>query len=142
MWIKVFGSFLTFDVFRRYLDCGILANGFARLRCTTCGFEQLVASSCKGRLCPSCWAKRAEDTAAHLVDHVLPEATYRQWDGGTFPWEARLFVAIDRQLLSDLLRDFLRTIFVWQRRRGRLAVVFDRPATAVPSRSCSASAAL
>jgi hypothetical protein len=60
--------------FRRYLDCGILANGFARLRCPTCGFERLVAFSCKGRLCPSCWAKRAADTAAHLVDHVLPEA--------------------------------------------------------------------
>ncbi|MBU1069157.1 transposase [Myxococcota bacterium] len=111
--------------FRRYLDCGILANGFARLRCPTCGFERLVAFSCKGRLCPSCWAKRAAETAAHLVDHVLPEATYRQWDGGTFPWEARLFIAIDRQLLSDLLRDFLRTIFSWQRRRGRLAGLTD-----------------
>lgn len=111
--------------FRRYLDCGILANGFARLRCPTCGFERLVAFSCKGRLCPSCWAKRAADTAAHLVDHVLPEATYRQWDGGTFPWEARLFIAIDRRLLSDLLRDFLRTVFAWQRRLGRRAGITD-----------------
>ncbi|MBU1244976.1 transposase, partial [Myxococcota bacterium] len=110
--------------FRRYLDCGILANGFARLRCPSCGFERLVAFSCKGRLCPSCWAKRAADTAAHLVDRVLPEATYRQWVL-TFPWEARLFIAIDRQLLSDLLREFLRTVFAWQRRRGRHTCVTD-----------------
>ena len=34
--------------FRRYLDCGILAKGFARLRCPSCGFERLVAFSCKG----------------------------------------------------------------------------------------------
>ena len=58
------------------------------------------------------------------MDHVLPEATYRQWVL-TFPWEARLFIAIDRQLLSDLLRDFLRTVFAWQRRRGRLAGLTD-----------------
>lgn len=36
--------------FRRYLDCGLLARGFARLRCPSCGLEQLVAFSCKGRL--------------------------------------------------------------------------------------------
>ena len=34
--------------FRRYLDCGILARGFARLRCPKCHFERLVAFSCKG----------------------------------------------------------------------------------------------
>ena len=110
--------------FRRYLDCGILANGFARLLCPACGFERLVAFSCKGRLCPSCWAKRAADTAAHLVDRVLPEATYRQWVL-SFPWEARIYIATDRALLSDLLRDFLRTIFAWQRRRGRRAGLID-----------------
>jgi len=65
--------------FRRYLTCGLPARAFARLRCPSCGFERLVAFSCKGRLCPSCWARRAGDTAAHLVYRVLPEAPYRQW---------------------------------------------------------------
>ncbi len=29
--------------FERYLGCGILANGFAQVRCTACGNELLVA---------------------------------------------------------------------------------------------------
>jgi hypothetical protein len=50
--------------FRRYLACGILARGFARLRCPGCGFGHLVAFSCKGRLCPSCTGRRMADIAA------------------------------------------------------------------------------
>ena len=36
---------------RAYLDCGILARGFARVRCSDCGFERLVAFSCKAHVC-------------------------------------------------------------------------------------------
>ena len=32
-----------------YLQCGILAHGFARARCEQCGQDFLVAYSCKGR---------------------------------------------------------------------------------------------
>ena len=35
--------------FRDFLRCGCLAGGFARLRCTACGLDRLVAFSCKGR---------------------------------------------------------------------------------------------
>ena len=36
-----------------YLRCGILAAGFARVRCGDCGHEQLVAFSCQLRgVCP------------------------------------------------------------------------------------------
>ena len=39
--------------FRAYLRCGILAHGFARARCSACGYDFLVAFSCKGRgVCP------------------------------------------------------------------------------------------
>jgi len=110
--------------FRRFLDCGILPKGFARLRCPSCGFERLVSFSCKGRLCPSCWARKAADTAAHLVDRVLPEAPFRQWVL-TFPWEVRFLLAMDRRFLSEMLRVFLRTLFVWQRLRGRQAGIPD-----------------
>jgi len=104
--------------FRRYLDCGILAHGFARLRCPDCGFERFVAFSCKGRLCPSCWARRAADIAADLVDRVLPEAPYRQWVL-SMPWDLRFAMAVDGAHLSEMLRAFLRTLFSYQRLRGR-----------------------
>jgi hypothetical protein len=47
------------QAFRRYLDCGILANGFARAHCDECGHDFLIAFSCKGRgVCPSCNTRR------------------------------------------------------------------------------------
>ncbi len=30
---------------RRFLDCGILANGFARVRCPGCGYDTAVGFS-------------------------------------------------------------------------------------------------
>jgi hypothetical protein len=42
------------EVIYRYLDCGILQNGFARVKCADCGHEYLLAFSCKRRhFCPS-----------------------------------------------------------------------------------------
>ena len=66
--------------FRGYLECGILAYGFARARCEECGHERLIPFSCKGRgVCPSCNARRMCEVAAHLTDHVLPPLPARQW---------------------------------------------------------------
>jgi len=66
--------------FRQYLNCGILANGFARARCAHCGHDFLLAFSCKGRgVYPSCNTRRMDETAAHLVDHVFPQVPVRQW---------------------------------------------------------------
>ena len=59
------------DEFDAFLECGILAHGF--LRCGECGHDKLLAFSCKRRgFCPSCGARRMSQTAAHLVDHVIP----------------------------------------------------------------------
>ncbi len=104
--------------FTRYIRCGMLAWGFSRLRCPSCGLEKIVAFSCKGRMCPSCWARRTADTAAHLVDRVFPEARYRQWVL-TFPWELRYHLATDRAFNSAALRIFMRTLAAWLRLRGR-----------------------
>jgi hypothetical protein len=74
--------------FRRYLECGILAHGFARARCGECGHDFLIAFSCKGRaLCPSCNARRMAEVAAHLVDQVFPPLPVRQCASGC--WQCR-----------------------------------------------------
>jgi len=65
--------------FRAYLECGVLAHGFLRLHCDGCGYDRLVPFSCKGRFCPSCAGRRMADTAAQLVDRVLPAVPVRQW---------------------------------------------------------------
>ena len=47
------------QVIYRYLDCGDLQHGFARVKCKDCGHEYLLAFSCKRRhFCPSCHQKR------------------------------------------------------------------------------------
>ena len=111
-----------------FLACGLLHRGFARVVCHTCRAEHLVAFSCKGRgICPSCTTRRMHDTAAHLVDRVLPYAPYRQWVA-TFPRRVRYHLAADPKLASEALTLVLRVLFAWQRQRARSAGV--RPARA------------
>ena len=65
--------------FRDVLQCGLLAGGFARFQCGTCGLARFVAVSCKGRgFCPSCGGRRMTERAAHLVEHVFPDVPIRQ----------------------------------------------------------------
>ncbi|SDZ13778.1 transposase zinc-binding domain-containing protein [Nitrosomonas sp. Nm33] len=53
------------DEFDAFLECGILAHGFLRLRCADCSHEKLVAFSCKRRgFCPSYGGRRMAQTAA------------------------------------------------------------------------------
>lgn len=66
--------------FEDYLKCGQLEHGFLRVRCESCRAEHLVAFSCKRRgFCPSCGARGMAESAALLVDEVLPEQPMRQW---------------------------------------------------------------
>lgn len=111
--------------FDRYLRCGILRHGFARVRCPSCSDELLVAFSCKNRgVCPSCCARRMADTAAHLRDYVLPSVPVRQWVF-TLPKRLRFLLAWRPTLISLALRLFLRALFSWQRRCARRQGVKD-----------------
>ncbi len=109
---------------RAYLDCGILARGFARVRCPDCGFERLVAFSCKAHICPSCATRRMEDTAEHLVRNVLPRVPVRQWVL-SLPRRLRFQAARSSALASRLLDTFTRAVFAWQRRAARRTGVDD-----------------
>ena len=104
---------------RRFLECGIPAHGFVRVHCDDCGRDRLVAFSCKGRgVCPSCGGRRMADTAAHLVDRVLPHAPVRQWVL-TVPFALRYRMAYDAQLTARVLDLLVRAVFASLRRRAR-----------------------
>jgi hypothetical protein len=101
--------------FREFLTCGVLAHGFARVRCERCAFEHLLPFSCKGRgFCPSCGGRRMTERAAHLVDDVIPFVPVRQWVL-TLPYRLRYLLAWDHGLSRAVLavharalRDFYR----------------------------------
>jgi ribosomal protein S27E len=96
--------------FEDYLKCGLLEHGFLRVKCDGCRHEHLVAFSCKRRgFCPSCGARRMVESAAHLLDHVFPEAPVRQWVL-TFPFPLRFLFANDPQALTAVLAVVQRAV--------------------------------
>ena len=111
-------------VFRRrlprgYLRRGVFAHGFVRAHCDTCGHDPFVAFSCKGRgTCPSCAGRRMANTAAHLVDRVLPAVAIRQFVL-SLPFELRPPAAFKADVLTALSRIFVEAIFVSYRKRAR-----------------------
>ena len=66
--------------FKNYLGCGILAKGFACAHCDSCNKDFLIAFSCKGRgICPSCNTRAMVETAANLIENVIPYVPVRQY---------------------------------------------------------------
>ena len=98
------------EEFDAFLECGILAHGFLRLRCENCGHDKLLAFSCKRRgFCPWCGARRMSQTAAQLTDHVSPRLPVGQWVLSV-PKRLRSFMQRDGAVLNMVLRIFLRVI--------------------------------
>jgi ribosomal protein S27E len=92
--------------FRAFLECGVLSRGFLRVHCASCGMDRVVGFSCKKRgWCPSCGGRRMAETAAHLVDHVLPHVPIRQWVLSV-RHGLRYRMAYDADLLSRVMRIF------------------------------------
>jgi Uma2 family endonuclease len=99
----------------------VLARGFAFLRCENpdCRERELVAFSRKGRgFCPSCLGRRMAESAANLVDHVLPRVPLRQFVL-TLPFELRARLGFDAALLGAANRLFVDSVLGFYRRTLR-----------------------
>jgi ribosomal protein S27E len=91
------------DEFEAYLKCGLLEHGFLRVKCNACQAAKLVAFSCKRRgFCPSCGARRMAETAALLVDDVLPQQPVRQWVL-SLPFALRYLLATRPEVVTQVL---------------------------------------
>jgi hypothetical protein len=103
-----------------FLRCGILAHGFARVFCAQCRHDDVVAFSCKGRgFCPSCGTRRMVDTAALLVDQVIPDvAPVRQWVL-SLPYRVRLLCAHDPMALSAVRHILVRAVSGYYERTAK-----------------------
>ncbi|HHJ10907.1 MAG TPA: transposase, partial [Bacteroidetes bacterium] len=98
------------QIIYRYLDCGILHNGFARVKCGECGHEYLLAFSCKRRhFCPSCHQKRVVEFGEWLCEEVLKDVPHRHFVF-SIPKILRRYFLYDRNLLSDLTRSTWETL--------------------------------
>jgi hypothetical protein len=107
------------DELRGYLRCGVFAHGFVRVHCDECEHDLLVAFSCRARgVCPSCAGRRMANTAAHLVDRVLPSVPVRQWVL-SLPFELRRLAAFDAKVLTALVRIFAAALAEHYRAWGR-----------------------
>ncbi len=90
------------DVILRYLDCGDLHNGFARVKCPDCNHEYLLPFSCKRRhFCPACHQKRVIVFGEELCENVLKAVPHRHWVF-SIPKRLRIYFLYDRKLLKKL----------------------------------------
>jgi hypothetical protein len=110
---------------RAYLKCGVFSEGFTRCHCDACGHDLLVAFSCKSRtVCPSCAGRRMANTAAAIVDRVLPDVAVRQYVL-SLPYELRRLAAFKADVLTALGRVFVDAVFASYRRRARRQGIAD-----------------
>ena len=94
------------DKIFRFQDCGDLRQGFARIRCKSCGHSLVLVFSCKTNcLCPSCAQRRALDFGEWVTEEVISgipivSCTF------TIPKMLRIYFRFDHSLcpvLSHLL---------------------------------------
>jgi hypothetical protein len=104
------------EVVHKFLECGDLARGFARIRCDHCQHEYLLAFSCKSRwFCPSCHQKNVQTTARFILERVVAPVPHRHYVLA-IPRMLRPYFQRHRRLLKHLcalahesLAEYLRT---------------------------------
>ena len=98
-----------------FLRCGDLASGFTRYQCEDCGYEHLLAFTCKSRhFCPSCHQRRVRSTSQWIATSVCYDVPHRQFVF-TIPKVLRGIFRKRKKLLThlfhtaiDTLRDYFR----------------------------------
>jgi hypothetical protein len=91
-------------VIYRYMECGNLRTGFARMKCGDCNHEYLLAFSCKRRhFCPSCHQRRVVEFGEWLCANVLKNVPHRHFVF-SIPEILRRYFVYDRHLLHVLSR--------------------------------------
>jgi len=94
----------------KFLACGVLDHGFARIRCDACTHEYLLAFSCTCRdFCPSCHAKRLAIWTQWLDTTLLAPVPHRQVVL-TIPKRLRAYCLYRRRLLGEIARVAARTV--------------------------------
>ncbi len=92
------------EVAEKFLACGVLEHGFARIRCDDCAQEYLLAFSCKCRyFCPSCHAKRLAIWTQWLDTTLFAPVPHRQVVF-TLPKRLRAYCLYRRHLLGAIAR--------------------------------------
>ncbi|CAN5675221.1 hypothetical protein BH09MYX1_BH09MYX1_58110 [soil metagenome] len=85
------------------------------------------------------WAEvevRLEETAANLIEHVLPRVALRQWVL-TFPFQWRRRLAQDGELLGVLSRIFVSTVQAFYGEKTGAMTVVQRTSSDLRLNSCS-----
>ncbi len=94
----------------KFLDCGLLEHGFARVLCAACRAEFLVAFRCKGRgFCPSCQARRLAEWSLWLDEQLLAPVAHRHVVL-TIPKRLHAYFLYDRRRLGLLSRVAYHTL--------------------------------
>ena len=98
-----------------FLSCGRLQGGFARIRCTKCHKEHLLAFSCRTRnFCSSCQAKRSVLFAEKLTAEILAPVPHRHWTfsiprvlRGLFERERALLGLLSQTAYASILKSLI-----------------------------------
>ena len=94
----------------KFLACGVLDHGFARIRCDACTLDYLLAFSCTCRyFCPRCHATRLAIWTQWLDTTLLAPVPHRQVVL-TIPKRLRAYCLYRRRLLGEIARVAARTV--------------------------------
>ena len=73
------------------------------------GVQRCTTGGCRRGFCPSRGARRMSQTAAHLVDHVIPHVPVRQWVL-SLPIPLRVLLAAQPELVTSVLQVVQRVL--------------------------------